>query len=77
MKAFRIETFDTDDFLPGFFALEKGHGALGEAELFGEEGAKRFVGAAFEGGRVDFDFQRVAEPAGDLGARGVGQRFDC
>ena len=35
-------------------------------EFVGEELAERIVGAAIERGSVDFDFQRVAQPAGDF-----------
>lgn len=70
------EAVYADDFLAGFFALEKCHGAFGQAEFFGEEETEFFVGAAFEGGGVDFDFEGVTEPARDGGAWSVGNRFD-
>ncbi len=70
------EAGDVEDFLAGLFALEGGHGAAGEGEGVGEESEEFVVGAAFEGGGVDFDFKRVTEPADDRVARGVGDGFD-
>ena len=65
-----------ENFLAGFVALQNGHGAAGEGEGVGEEFAELVVGAAFEGGGVDFDLQRITEPADDRAARGVGDGFD-
>ena len=70
------EALDAEEFLAGFFALEKRHGAFGEAEFFSEEGAEFVVGATIQRGRVDFDFERVAEQAGDFRARGIWDGFD-
>ena len=52
------------------------HGAAGEGEGVGEEFAELVIGAVFECGCVDFDFQRVTEPTDDRAARGVGNGFD-
>lgn len=70
------EAVDAEEFLPRGIAAEDGDGAAREAERLGEEFAEHFVGAALHGWRVDFDFEGVAEPADDLAARGVGDRFD-
>lgn len=63
--------------MAGSVAAEDGEGAAREGEFAGQKGAQRFGGAAFDGRGVDFDFQRVTEPADDLVARGVRDGFDC
>ena len=65
-----------EDFLTGLVALEDGHGAAGKGEGVGEEFAELVVGTALERGGVDFDLQRITEPADDRAARGVGDGFD-
>jgi len=57
-----------EDCLAGLVALEDGPGAAGEGEGVGEEFAELVVGAAFEGGGVDFYLQRITEPADDRAA---------
>ena len=71
-----VEAVDAEELVVRGFAAEEGDGAAREAEAGGEEIADGGVGAAVNGWRVDFDFQRIAEPAGDLGARGVRDDFD-
>ncbi len=53
-------------------------GNLGRRDVqsLSEEFDNGFVGASVFGGLGDFDFEGVAENAGDLGARGVGDDFD-
>ena len=70
------EAGDVEDFLAGLVALQDGHGAAGKGEGVGEECAELVVGAAFEGGGVDLDLQRITEPSDDRAARGVGDGFD-
>src|SRR5690606_38910642 len=71
-----VEAVDAEAFLAGFFAGDHGDGAAGEAERVGEEVAEFVVGAAFERGCVDLDFEGVAEPADDLVAGRVGDGLD-
>jgi hypothetical protein len=57
-------------------AGDDGDVGLGDVENLGEECDDGAVGAAVFGGLGDFDFEGVAEGAGDLGAGGVRDDFD-
>lgn len=70
------EAVEAEGFLPRGVAVEHGDGAARQAEGLGEEFAQRVVGAPFDRRRVDLHLERVAEPANDLAARGVGDGFD-
>lgn len=65
-----------DGFLGAGVACGEGEVGLGDFEGLGEEGEEGGVGFVIFRGLGDFDFEGVAECAGDLGAAGVGDDFD-
>lgn len=71
----QIEAGEADLFLAGFFAAQEGEVAAGQGKFFGEKIEEGVVGAALEGGSVDFYFEGIAEPAGDLVMWGIGDDF--
>lgn len=73
---FECEPVYLHQFLARFIAVQHGHGAMREIECIGQKFAKLVVCAAFKGGRVDLDFERVAEPADDPVTRSVGDGLD-
>lgn len=77
MAGFREgEAGDVDAFVAGGVTGGDGDGAARQAEGFSEEGAEFCVGFAFDGRGVELDLERVAKPADDLVAWGVGDGFD-
>ena len=57
-------------------AGDEGDVGGGDGEDFGEELDDGFVGFVVFGGLGDFDFEGVAEDAGEAGAAGVGDDFE-
>lgn len=66
------QAVDLDYFMTGFAAAEERDGAAGQAEFFRQKLQQCIIGAAFKRGCMDLDLERVAQPAGDLVARSVG-----
>ena len=63
-------------FLARFRAMRKGNGSARQGETVREKSHQCGVGPALEGRRVKLHFERLAQPAGNLIPRGVGDDLE-
>src|SRR5947209_8102922 len=70
------QSLDLQDLLSRFIPNRDLDGASLKLQYVGDERAELIVGPAVECGRVNFDLERLAEPADHLVPRGVRNRLD-